>query len=239
MTAPLKALPVGKWPAWRYDALPYTYFAIGLAAAIIGFAYASLLGLLSGMLLIGAGIVAFIMRWRYQQEAKVRTEFFSRTQNKIEDEYILLQLSWSKQYESGNSVIDGQHQQLFSLSNSLLNAILKSKPSKEIAMLLDLLLKDIDHHLRTEEKVLADFGHPITSEHKTVHEQLLAHIKSIVSKYRSGTLLFGELIEFVTYDLIAQHIVTEDKHYFVPHTERDLNSPAVAVDDGVKPATRA
>lgn len=239
MTATLKALPVGKWPAWLYNALPYVYLAIGLAVAVASFVMSNLLGVLSGILLICTGVMAFTMRMQYRKDAKVRAEFALRAQNENEDEYQLLQLTWSKQYESGNPVIDGQHQLLFNVSNTLLNAILESKPSSEITVLLDLLLKDVDHHLRTEEKVLADLNHPISNEHKTVHDHLLSRLKSIIAKYRSGTLLFGELIEFVTYDFIAQHIVTEDKYYFVSRAERDLNMLEVAADDGVKAATHA
>jgi len=50
----------------------------------------------------------------------------------------------------------------------------------------------------------------------------LTHAQSIVKKYRNGTLLFGELIEFVTYDLIAQHIAMEDKQYFSAQPENKL-----------------
>jgi hemerythrin-like metal-binding protein len=239
MTATLKALPVGKWPAWLYNALPYTYLAMGLVVAVTGFVMSNLLGVLSGILLICTGVMAFTMRMQYRKDARVRAEFALRAQNENEDEYKLLQLTWRKQYESGNAVIDGQHQLLFNVSTALLNAILESRPSSEITVLLDLLLKDVGHHLLTEEKVLADLHHPISIEHKTVHDHLLGRLKSIVGKYRSGTLLFGELIEFVTYDFIAQHIVTEDKHYFVPRAERDLNIPKVAADSHINAAVRA
>jgi hemerythrin-like metal-binding protein len=190
------------------------------------FGMTNVLGQLSGVIIISAGVVVFTMRWKYWREAKVRTEFAARAQG--EDELMLLRISWSKKYESGNLIIDEQHKQLFNLANALLNAILENKPSNEICVFIDLLLKDVQHHLLTEEKILADLKHPITIEHKTVHEQLLAHAKSIVNKYRHGTLLFGELSEFITYDLIAQHIATEDKQYFISHPGSDLNMPGVA-----------
>jgi hemerythrin-like metal-binding protein len=204
-----------------------------------GFVMSNLLGMLSGILLICTGVMAFTMRIQYRKDARVRAEFALRAHNESKDKYKLLQLTWRKQYESGNAIIDGQHQLLFNVSNAILNAILESRPSSELTVLLELLLKDVGHLLLTEEKVLADLNHPISIAHKTVHDHLLGRLKSIVGKYRSGTLLLGELIEFVTYDFIAQHMVTEDKHYFVPRVERDLSMLEVAADNRINAAARA
>jgi hypothetical protein len=48
---------------------------------------------------------------------------------------------------------------------------------------------------------------------------LLAIAKGIVNNHRRGSLEFGDIGELVTYDLIAQHVIAEDKQYFGTHRE--------------------
>jgi hemerythrin-like metal-binding protein len=206
-------------PDWLYNSLPYAYIAIGVVV-MVSFGLPNIVGALSGVVFISTGAVVFTMRRLHRRElAKFKAELAVREQREASDELSLLRISWSKKYESGNPIIDEQHRQLFDLGNALLNTMLSDEHSNEIPIFLDSLLEHIQQHLFTEEKVLSDLKHPITIEHKTDHEHLLALAKGIVNKYRRGTLDFGDVSEFITFDLIAAHIVAEDKQYFVSHPE--------------------
>jgi hemerythrin-like metal-binding protein len=202
-------------PDWLYNALPYAYMAIGLVV-MVSFGLPNVVGAFSGVVFISTGAVVFTMRRLHRQElAKFKAELAVQEQREAGDELSLLRISWSKKYESGNPIIDEQHRRLFDLGNALLNTLLSDKHSPEIPIFLDSLLEHIQQHLLTEEKVLSDLNHPITIGHKTDHEHLLALAKGIVNKYRRGSLEFGDVSEFITFDLIAAHIVAEDKQHFV------------------------
>lgn len=206
-------------PAWLYNSLPYVYIAIGLLV-MVSFGLPNIVGALSGVVFISTGAVVFTMRRLHRRElAKFKAELAVQRHRETGNELSLLRISWSTKYESGNPIIDEQHRQLFDLGNALLNAMLSDKHSTEIPIFLDSLLEHIQQHLLTEEKVLSDLKHPIAIEHKTDHEHLLALAKGIVNKYRHGTLEFGDVSEFITSDLVAAHIVAEDKQYFVSHPD--------------------
>jgi len=214
-----KGFEVRNRPDWLYNSLPYAYVAIGLIVMAV-FGMRNVVGAFSGVMFIATGAVVFAMRWTYRRAmANLQAELAIREQRKEENELSLLRISWNKGYESGNPVIDEQHHRLFDLGNALLNAMLVRKQSAAISIFLTSLLEHIQDHLHTEEEVLAELKHPITIEHKAAHEHLLGHAKALVNQHRRGKLDYGGISEFITYDLIAQHIVTEDKQYFVAHPE--------------------
>ncbi len=212
-------------PDWLYNSLPYSYIAIGLIV-MADFGWPNVLGIFSGVMFVCTGVIVFTMRRLHRKElAKLRAELHEgQGKESVDDDFVLLQLSWSKGYESGNAIIDEQHRRLFDMGNALLNAMLSHKPSTEISLSLDALLEHVQQHFRTEEKILADLKHPLTIEHKATHEQLLARLREMVNKYCSRKLDFGELSEFITFDLIAKHIATEDRKYFGSYLESPTRS---------------
>lgn len=77
----------------------------------------------------------------------------------------LVQLIWRRNYESGNPVIDAQHQTLFSNANKLLSAVLGERPTQEVAALVDGFIADIELHFEEEEAIFTAAGYPGAAEH--------------------------------------------------------------------------
>ena len=125
-----------------------------------------------------------------------------------------MHLVWHKAYESGNALIDAQHRALFDIANRLMNARLSGKSSTGVATLIDTLIHDAVAHFADEEALLNAAGFPGVAEHAASHRQLVGRAARLVEDFHSGTLATGELFEFLAHDLVARHMLDEDRAYF-------------------------
>ena len=122
----------------------------------------------------------------------------------------LMQIAWRKSFECGHPTIDEQHRQLFEIGDTVINAVLKSKPRNHIEFLLDELTEHIQAHFKSEEAVLARTRYPLTQEHRAHHAALLEKAQGLRDSYRQGLLDVSELVGFIAYDVITEHIIHED-----------------------------
>jgi diguanylate cyclase (GGDEF)-like protein/hemerythrin-like metal-binding protein len=125
-----------------------------------------------------------------------------------------VQLTWRPAYRSGNPLIDEQHRALLSDANSLLTAILSTRPTAEVAALIDVLIGDIVEHFKDEEAIILAAGFPGTEQHAAIHRELVDRAGNLVGRFHAGTLGVGDLFEFLANDVIAQHMLGADREYF-------------------------
>lgn len=145
-----------------------------------------------------------------------------------------IHLVWHSAYECGNPVIDEQHRMLFNDANRILSAMLSERPVSELAELIDQLMGDVVRHFKDEEAIIAAAGYQRSSEHRTIHHQLLDRAMTLVGRFHSGVLGVGELFQFLGYDLVAQHMLSADRDFFTvlsamnrtTEARRDLDSVA-------------
>ena len=105
-----------------------------------------------------------------------------------------------------------------------INAAVKGKSRDHIEFLLDEMTEHIKEHFVTEEAVLARTRYPLSGEHRAHHADLLSRAQSLRDAYRSHRLDLGELVGFITYEVIAEHIIKEDLKFAL----KDRPSTAVA-----------
>lgn len=123
---------------------------------------------------------------------------------------VLTQIIWKPSFECGHSVIDAQHRRLFGLCNELIKAVSTNTPRGDIEWLLDELIDHITDHFGTEEAALAKSKHPITEEHQGIHRTLLSKAVDLRDRSRRGEMTISDLVGFIVYDVIADHITSED-----------------------------
>lgn len=130
----------------------------------------------------------------------------------------LVQLIWRRDYESGNPVIDAQHQTLFSDANKLLSAVLGGRQTQEVAALVDGFIADIALHFQEEEVIITTAGYPGATEHAGLHRALVEKAFELAKHFRAGTLSLGELFEYLAHEVVARHILVADREFF-PYLE--------------------
>ena len=123
-------------------------------------------------------------------------------------------LIWHETYSSGNESLDQQHRLLFEYANSLITAVIEQRPKDEVAPLVHALIGEIVTHFGDEENILQAVGYPHVSEHARLHAQLLTQAINLAEKYDHGQLSIGELFSYLAYDVVAQHMLAEDRKFF-------------------------
>ena len=194
----------GYKPDWLYEALPYLYAIAGIVTIV---AFRSNAGSFSGGLLIAAGLSVWKMRRDYRRQVLA-------AQNQaplVDDENAgLVRIAWRSSFNVGHAVIDMQHRQLFELGNEIINAVLSRRSHGEIELLMQELVADIENHFDSEERIMAEHDAPLSEPHKEIHRTLLQKVKSYQDRFHRMELSVGELVGFIAYDVVSQHIIKED-----------------------------
>lgn len=126
----------------------------------------------------------------------------------------LVQLVWRKDYESGNALIDAQHRSLFEQANTLLQALLKNQQKNEIVKLIVSLVAEIEQHFHDEEAIFQDTAYADREHHLVLHAHLMQRARTLANGYEKDQVGAAELLHFLTYEMIAQHILIADRKYF-------------------------
>lgn len=126
-----------------------------------------------------------------------------------------VKLSWHTDYECGHALIDEQHRMLFRHANDLMAAILARSPAYQLTSMIDVLVRDIDQHFQDEEAIFTASGFPGKEKHIISHRQLADSANQLVKHFREDSLAIGELFQFLVHELIAEHMLKEDREFFV------------------------
>ena len=126
----------------------------------------------------------------------------------------LVQLVWRRVYESGNPVIDAQHQTLFSDANGLLGALIDDSQTGQVAQLVDRFIADIAEHFAAEEAILVKVGYTGAADHAGLHRALLDQALELAARFHDGTLAPGALFEYLAHEVVARHILIVDREFF-------------------------
>ncbi len=129
-------------------------------------------------------------------------------------DHTFLRLVWRGAYESGQLNLDAQHKGLFEHANALLSAVIGDRPKDEIVPLIDALLADLLAHFADEEMVFRAAGYPEADHHVELHRDLVAQAKEMGNNFTSGRLEVGSLFNFLAYDVVSKHMLSEDRKFF-------------------------
>ena len=194
----------GPIPEWIYESLPYAYIAAG--GVVLGMLQ-NFPGILSGVLLLSAGL--FIMQQRKYYRAKIRREQEIAHQRQ-HSHRPALEFTWQASFSVGNELLDRQHRRLFALGNELLNAIMHKESQADIELMMDELVANIQEHFAVEEVLMRKSSYAHANSHCDIHADLLSRVKTLRDRFQKGQLPAQELIGFITYDVISQHVIKED-----------------------------
>ncbi|MDO8607598.1 MAG: PAS domain S-box protein [Phaeospirillum sp.] len=127
-----------------------------------------------------------------------------------------LHLVWRNAYESGRIELDAQHRGLFAHANTLLGAIIADHPKAEVVPMIEALLTDLLTHFNDEEGIFRAASYAEADHHAGIHRTLTAQAIEMSEKFAIGELAVGDLFNFLAYDVVAKHMLSEDRKFF-PH----------------------
>ena len=123
-------------------------------------------------------------------------------------------LVWNPTYECGQALIDKQHRALFEGANSMVSAMMDEWPDEEIRQGMEFLLADVVQHFQDEEKILRDIGYADTEQHAQIHARLVKKAQAMTERLSQGEEVLGETFHLLVYEIIAKHMLTEDRRFF-------------------------
>lgn len=138
-----------------------------------------------------------------------------------------VKLSWHADYGCGHALIDEQHHAMFRHANDLLAAILSDCPKEQAISMIDVLIDDISQHFQDEEEMFKELGFPDAIAHEAIHRQLDEKVRDLANRYRADLLTIGELFQFIVHELVAEHMLKEDRKFF-PYMQAWLAKDKVA-----------
>ncbi len=121
-------------------------------------------------------------------------------------------INWNKSYSVGVSQMDKEHQRLIDIINNLYASMRAGRGKDAIGTILDELIDYTKTHFAHEERLMQESGYAGFDEQKRSHEALIAQVVEIQKKYRAGTALGQEVMNFLK-NWLVNHIQGLDKQY--------------------------
>jgi hemerythrin-like metal-binding protein len=193
-------------PKWLYELLPYLYVAAGIYTIVKLW---NAIAIFSGCMLIIAGLTVWGLRMSYRKDSQAVTKT-----NGHKNESGLVHVVWRQSFKSGHKQIDEQHRSLFDDANKLIDAITSHKSNLIINETMRELIRNIREHFKTEESLIQKLAPEIVESHKEIHDQLLKEATAVADQVHRQIVSPRELIGFLVYDVITNHLAREDSKFF-------------------------
>ena len=138
---------------------------------------------------------------------------------------------WRNDYNTGNALIDSQHQRLFDTVNRLYDAMQEGHGQDILSEILDEMAAYTKEHFRDEEDLMLKHNYPHYEDHKLKHQSLIQELNVLRHKFHTPDLT-KEVSRFLTGWLI-HHIKDEDKQYIAffkePNNSQNLTNRQTAI----------
>lgn len=122
-------------------------------------------------------------------------------------------LKWTKEYSVGVRILDEQHGEFVRCLNELHAAMLRGKAQSVASVIEPEMLRKMNQHFSTEEKLMEDTEFPGLTEHRAKHRALTAKAEEFVARYKFGdNTMYPELLRFVG-EWFHNHTMSVDKQY--------------------------
>ncbi len=154
--------------------------------------------------------------YRAKEGGRNRVEVCQETRSKSNS---MIHIDWKREWESGEMIIDAEHQEILLLGNELLELSLAAVPIHRIQEQLDRFMNHIQIHFENEESILRQLGYPELEEHMRVHKNLLTDAGILRDKFMRGEVDPGLFFNFLIGKVVVDHLLTTDARFF-PYTRR-------------------
>ena len=218
-------------PSWLYGAIPHLYLCVGFTTMIV---MPNAVGAVAGLFLMSASAAVWFLRDRYrhafqQSEGRIQLpQWPSRNSTDTDPTPIC----WNDFDDSGHALLDAQRRHLFGLCSELVTASVNGADRYLLERMSRMMVSFMLEHFHEEEAVNASLERPLSLEHQQQHDALLAKAKDISDRLHAGEYVVREIADFVVYDLLSLHILSERQH--LQPRRAKAPDPEPAADPGAK-----
>ncbi|MCM2332767.1 MAG: bacteriohemerythrin [Anaeromyxobacteraceae bacterium] len=124
-----------------------------------------------------------------------------------------IRITWDKNLETGDDVIDGQHRELFFRIDKLLAASRERRSREEVAQTLTFLGDYVVHHFNAEERMMEAARYPEIEAHRAEHARFVQEFGILYNEFKSEgpTTLFIIRIGNRITGWLREHIYRTDR----------------------------
>ena len=124
-------------------------------------------------------------------------------------------LVWQRSYRCGEDSIDREHHELFDRANTVIHvSIAGDEGNERLRVALDELIDSAERHFANEESILARHGYTGLDDHACQHRALVEHARQLRRQAENGELSLGELVTFLSQELVVKHMLKEDRKFY-------------------------
>ncbi len=120
-------------------------------------------------------------------------------------------VTWSKSYETGHPVVDGQHRNLFKLINNLNLELSDKETNQAFSDAIEILSAYVGTHFKTEEDLMKSISYPDFENHRQEHDNLKEQSEKLIKLFRLGKVDLTATISKFLSDWLKNHIQEIDK----------------------------
>ncbi|WP_330202876.1 bacteriohemerythrin [Cyanobacterium sp. Dongsha4] len=117
---------------------------------------------------------------------------------------------WRSEYNTGDSIVDEQHQSLFCIINSLNSAMLEGQGTKILRETIESLKEYTNIHFETEEEYMLHHQYPGYEEHKKIHESLKQKVLQFEQTLNHDSHRLTIPLSYFLTEWLTKHIKGED-----------------------------
>ncbi|MDR1143257.1 MAG: bacteriohemerythrin [Spirochaetaceae bacterium] len=124
-------------------------------------------------------------------------------------------VEWDEKYSVGIQLIDDQHKELITLTNTLYKGCLTGADMAKTYFLGTVhgAVEYVKYHFTMEEKLLAAVAYPVLEAHKNEHRSFVKQILQDVKSFQEGKQFVPNTFVRFLRDWILSHIAVMDKKY--------------------------
>jgi len=127
----------------------------------------------------------------------------------------VVRLYWSSSLSCSEPTIDREHESLINAANNFVDFIIQHESDRDkISESFCAILDEISRHFEHEEAILHAHQYGDWEEHTKIHQALFAKAKKIYLQWTEGSTPTSRLVKFLVSDVVANHIMREDRKYF-------------------------
>lgn len=120
-----------------------------------------------------------------------------------------MKITWEKELEIGNEMIDTQHRMLVLLLKKLDLAITSRMGEKVIMGVLLEVKKFTEYHFLSEENLMSELHFPGLEDHERIHSELLGVLNLFIAKINRKQEAPEDILPQIV-SWVANHVVSED-----------------------------
>jgi len=122
-------------------------------------------------------------------------------------------MKWDKDLETGNTTVDDQHKEIFSLVKQVLDADILSDRKEKTETALNFLADYAVRHFASEEELMTESKYPQYYQHKALHDNFVKKVVDFIELYQkeSDTVSVSETINNFVVVWLEEHIMVSDR----------------------------